>query len=128
MYNARAAEGAQEEANYMRDGYRHPKNDPYSPTYNPRWRNHPNFRHGNDSNFQNQYQNQSHASYGNAPQNSSQNSYSNQNSYGNQSGPPPGYQNGPSNFQNRGPPAPPKKSQELARGSDGRVQWVVKED
>ena len=30
-----------------------------------------------------------------------------------QSGPPPSYQNGPSNFQNRGPPAPPNKSQEL---------------
>ena len=26
-----------------------PQNDPYSPTYNPRWRNHPNFSYKNQN-------------------------------------------------------------------------------
>src|SRR5262245_16941460 len=30
----------------------HPQNNPYSNTYNPGWRNHPNFSWGNNSNIQ----------------------------------------------------------------------------
>ena len=129
MYGGVAASGdcTQEEANYLREGgYRNPRNDPYSSTYNPGWRNHPNFRYGGGSTSQDQYQN------GPPPGKQDQNSYQNPNSYehkngppsgkpnqnyyGHQNGPPPGFQNNSSNFQDRGPPAPPQSAPEPSMG------------
>ncbi|KAL4275791.1 hypothetical protein AHAS_Ahas20G0142500 [Arachis hypogaea] len=40
------AEGSQEQANYIGNSPRQ-NHDPYSKTYNPGWRNHPNFGWGN---------------------------------------------------------------------------------
>ncbi|KAL4343421.1 hypothetical protein AHAS_Ahas11G0076700 [Arachis hypogaea] len=37
------AQPSYEQVNYMGSGPRNPNNDPYSKTYNPGWRNHPNF-------------------------------------------------------------------------------------
>ena len=37
-------ESSHEEASYVRGNYRAPRNDAYSPTYTPAWRDHPNFR------------------------------------------------------------------------------------
>ena len=43
-----AQDDAQGEANYTGNFNRGPRNDPYSNTYNPGWRNHPNFSYANN--------------------------------------------------------------------------------
>ena len=40
----------QDQANYVGQNSYPPKNNPYSNTYNPRWRNHPNFSWSNNQN------------------------------------------------------------------------------
>ncbi|MED6188340.1 hypothetical protein PIB30_085016, partial [Stylosanthes scabra] len=39
-----------EQVNYVGNQPRPPQNDPYSNTYNPSWRNHPNFSWGSNNN------------------------------------------------------------------------------
>ncbi|KAM5558015.1 hypothetical protein ABKV19_019984, partial [Rosa sericea] len=47
-------EGGQEGVNAIgfQQGYQRPRNDPYSNTYNPGWRDHPNFRWKDNENTQ----------------------------------------------------------------------------
>lgn len=45
-------EFVQEQANMLNSYNQRPRNDPFSPTYNPGWRNHPNFRWSNNQNQQ----------------------------------------------------------------------------
>ncbi|MED6179162.1 hypothetical protein PIB30_114562, partial [Stylosanthes scabra] len=51
-----------EQVNFVNNQPRPPYNDPHSNTYNPGWRNHPNFSWGGNQGQQRQYNNQ-------APQN-----------------------------------------------------------
>jgi hypothetical protein len=107
LYTAQPMEVPLEEANYVKDGYRvqnpNPRNDPYSQTYNPGWRNHPNFRYDNNTTQPPQPQYQNPAVY-QAP---NQPVY--QAPYGARDGAPPGYQARPPQI----PPVVPKKSPEL---------------
>jgi hypothetical protein len=56
-------EGSVEQANMLNNNFR-PQNNPYSNTYNPGWRNHPNFSWRNDQGQQNPSQGRSNQGFG----------------------------------------------------------------
>lgn len=106
LYMAQPLEVPHEEASYVKDGYRaqnpNPRNDPYSPTYNLGWRNHPNLWYGNNATSSSQPQSPNQAAY-QAP-------------YGARDRPPHGYQNNFSGYQAQLPlvsSLAPNKSPEL---------------